>query len=803
MAAPPTSKPSETRQLFDDGICAVTCEVEFWRTDAIGTRTSIDEIVEELSSLVRPHWGERDPATLLPYLKSAVPLKQFVALMRELAANGHPAAVLHTDLDDFKAVNSDHGETVGDAVLREFTDRLRSAFADLGTPVRTGGEEFSAILYGSSIAEIVRATDAFRRLMQDEPLAAIHRTNTCSIGLCLYPSTDHFLDVTNQDQILQDARNAERRAKKEGKNRIALMGPLPPARQPCTGSPDHLALAALASRRILTPEKPDNEDEFAEFIVERIAGGLDDVSGIAAAIQKVKDELGLLIGNYDAPQGRPAFVTGIVDSMTWATWVLRAVLLAAYRKILPLEPQDTVVLRADAAGALSLEIGDAVVPLNAQALLGGPCKATGGRPFYPAGEELDGGIGRKIKRATTATAMDPMSPVLLLPIGDEARTLAGNLRHLVGAVVEIDDRPARGGGLPDFWQSNVSRVIRACLNNSNITTVIAIGDKDCAQHTLDWLGATRDDSRSSDLQSRLSLTSEKVEALRTRQLEVREVGADLARVISEISAIVDELAPLEFSTRPEFDSASEQSKRRLPIAPPDAGHRLALTDGLQTRTLADAYPEAVQLIRGAEEKFDFLESSRGKFREFTGFKVVLTDPLSDMVPDYWRSDQNSLDAYYERSFKDSDLLFGKRLKNPLKDEGPTVLDFAIEQTADALQATLPTRRINLPISPDDLHQPLGLSTIQILPRHRGEEQRLDVIFVWRTVDALVGFPFSAYGSICWAREFVQKVNDRLMERSADFHVSLGTLTYVALSFHMYLHNGDLEIARTIVQDASL
>jgi hypothetical protein len=32
---------------------------------------------------------------------------------------------------------------------------------------------------------------------------------------------------------------------------------------------------------------------------------------------------------------------------------------------------------------------------------------------------------------------------------------------------------------------------------------------------------------------------------------------------------------------------------------------------------------------------------------------------------------------------------------------------------------------------------------------------------------------------------------------------MGTLTYIALSFHMYLHDGDLEIARTIVQDASL
>jgi hypothetical protein len=103
--------------------------------------------------------------------------------------------------------------------------------------------------------------------------------------------------------------------------------------------------------------------------------------------------------------------------------------------------------------------------------------------------------------------------------------------------------------------------------------------------------------------------------------------------------------------------------------------------------------------------------------------------------------------------------------------------------------------------PDQFDQPLGLCTIHVMPRFREERWHLDFQWVWRTVEALVGFPFSAYGSITWSREFYDDVRRELANRADTVDVDLGELTYVALSFHMFLDSGDREIARAIVLDA--
>lgn len=798
-APAPSRAPSHARTFFEDGECAVTCRCEVWRTGFAAPHGDAEQLMRSAADLVQRHWGDRDPATMLPYLKNAGVPARFVAAAKEAAAAGRPVAVLHTDLDHFKKVNDAIGETGGNAVLREFADRLREQFGRLGVVIRTGGEEFSVLVDEVGPGEAILAAGAFRRRMAAEPLRVIDRPNTCSVGLALFPDAEALAEAGHPDDVLSEARDAERRAKSDGRNRIALSGTpaLSPEAQPVQAA--QLRLAALSARR----REPDDGNPGAALLAavrDALLAAFARGSDATAAVAEVRDELSLRIGALSDPgRGRAAPLLGVLGALEWATAVAGALLASAATDTPMVAPGDALELAVGEDGALSVKAGDARIDLGCAVSSAEPLRATVGRPYYGAGEEPRGSIGRLLS-AKCDPAGDPTSPVLLLPIGDDAKVVADRLRSVAAAVVDVDDRPARGGGLPDFWQSNVSRVAKACLANPNIGVIVAIGDTTYAHLTLTRLHQLANGD-TEELRRPLPVTPEDLTTLASRDLKVVRVAADDGEVLAAIEEAVAELQPLDFADRPVVVSGA--SRRRLPIGSPNREYRLDVRDGLRTRTFADVYPEALQLIRGADGALDHVEPHRGTFREITGFKVVLTDPLRDPVADYWLTDGPLLDDYYARTFEDPAGLFGSRLKAPAPKYDGSLEEFAVTAIAEASAKKIPTRRVNLPITPDEIEQPLGLSCIQLMPRERDGASAVDAIFVWRTVDALVGFPFSAYGSIKWTEEFLDKVNARLATRTGAPRVRPGTLTYIALSFHMYLHDGDREIARTIVQDASL
>lgn len=80
--------------------------------------------------------------------------------------HGQPLAVVMLDLDYFKQVNDRYGHAAGDEVLVTLADELRRQFRDIDICARTGGEEFTLILDGSSAADaaakVERLSAAFK-----------------------------------------------------------------------------------------------------------------------------------------------------------------------------------------------------------------------------------------------------------------------------------------------------------------------------------------------------------------------------------------------------------------------------------------------------------------------------------------------------------------------------------------------------------------------------------------------------------------------------------------------------------------
>ena len=177
-----------------------------------------------------------------------------------------------------------------------------------------------------------------------------------------------------------------------------------------------------------------------------------------------------------------------------------------------------------------------------------------------------------------------------------------------------------------------------------------------------------------------------------------------------------------------------------------------------------------------------------------------------MIPEFWSDAARRLElkSYYQRVFEARDGLFGARLRDwsALKGDSAGIdqVAQAEEAIARAREENSADRRILLTVgSPTiDGSNPLGLTAVHLLPRTVDSKWQVDAVWVWRSVEALVGFPFSAYGSIRQSVRVIESVNTRLA-KTRHSPISLGSVTYLALSLHMYVgDDGDDEIARAVL-----
>ncbi|MGO9883151.1 MAG: putative bifunctional diguanylate cyclase/phosphodiesterase [Solirubrobacteraceae bacterium] len=141
-------------------------------------------------------------------------------------------AFLFMDLDRFKEVNDSFGHSVGDELLRQLGQRLKSAIRASDLLVRLGGDEFAVVLldadidYGSLVAQRLSS-----RLEEPFQLGSVRARISASIGIAVSPH-----DAEDAPELLRCADLAMYRAKTEEKpfaiysheldelgNRIALV----------------------------------------------------------------------------------------------------------------------------------------------------------------------------------------------------------------------------------------------------------------------------------------------------------------------------------------------------------------------------------------------------------------------------------------------------------------------------------------------------------------------------------------------------------------------------------------------------
>ncbi len=133
-----------------------------------------------------------------------------------------PLALLLIDLDKFKEVNDTLGHAVGDLLLQEAAQRIRSCVRESDTLARLGGDEFTVVLSG--ISETGNIEDVAQKIVGKlaEPfrLGSELAYVSASIGITLYPN-----DANDIDALMKNADQAMYVAKNKGRNRFCYFTP--------------------------------------------------------------------------------------------------------------------------------------------------------------------------------------------------------------------------------------------------------------------------------------------------------------------------------------------------------------------------------------------------------------------------------------------------------------------------------------------------------------------------------------------------------------------------------------------------
>ncbi len=134
---------------------------------------------------------------------------------------GHKVALIFLDLDHFKTINDSLGHPIGDVLLQQVAERIKSVVRQEDTVARLSGDEFVVIVdriepQGVTVlAHKLMATFTPPFMIKEHELHV-----TISMGITIYPK-----DGEDNATLIKNADTAMYQAKEEGRNNYAFYTP--------------------------------------------------------------------------------------------------------------------------------------------------------------------------------------------------------------------------------------------------------------------------------------------------------------------------------------------------------------------------------------------------------------------------------------------------------------------------------------------------------------------------------------------------------------------------------------------------
>lgn len=135
--------------------------------------------------------------------------------------DGSELSLLFIDLDGFKNVNDQHGHDIGDRLLCEVANRLRSTLRASDTAARFGGDEFAALLPRTDAGAAAQvASKLVDNISAPYKIGNAFLEISASIGISNFPRSARDIE-----ELLKRADDAMYRVKSGGKRGYAMATP--------------------------------------------------------------------------------------------------------------------------------------------------------------------------------------------------------------------------------------------------------------------------------------------------------------------------------------------------------------------------------------------------------------------------------------------------------------------------------------------------------------------------------------------------------------------------------------------------
>ncbi len=699
---------------------------------------------------------------------------------------GRPYTVLFCDMDNFKKVNNTLGQTGGDVVILRIATFLEDIVADDGVIVQHGGDEFLIILPELSTqdaielaARIVNHAGSFDFETKGTPLGL-------SLGIA---STDGHSSACFEELVKaadEDALKALVKNDPDVKGAMRVSGTLSEPLQ-WARSINPLTLSLVLRCGLGEPlHRPTFVSVWLNALVitgRRAFQSTQNFHGASQEILNAFHAYRIPLGKTDVsilPYGPEALISPILSALDIVAAGARMVLEECLNNA-SLSDEKHLVIRQNHQKT-TLSFGDETL-IDLPYLSERELELDLG-PTWGIVQSDKSGFGSHINS----------SPFILLEIG---RNHLHALPKLAAAHIVIDDRPVVGGGLPDFWELSLSRLIRSLGRLPNVEQIVIFGDQKNAQQTVSRLKAPHEwdndyisyktsvpktlvSRAQSRLGGKVSLFSTEEDAIESL-LDI----ASISKTLSADNPAVDDEPDIRLRRTLDYSSVS-----------------LNPEDGCRVKSAAEAYPLMLEILRTDKARDELISDQDGQqLRELVDFKVVVEDPETDQVPWFFQREKDKLHEYFTKEFLDENGIFAKQLSaNGEEDCILNHVHWALTRNDGKPFATRRSILVipHVPNPHPEKVSPLGLVSIRILPRPTSTETVLNFSFTWRTVEALVGFPYSLYGSL----QYSQHLRDKLQILYPSKPVRLGFVSYVAHSLHFFVSDESRRIARRIVSESS-